>query len=115
MVHEYSHQVSSARQIDGLSEFLQLIVFELLDLHYRALNAPFLRKNSHIRQVTVYLLNVSFGISMRQLAKIYKLNRSTIAYACQTVEDRRDDPIYDRFIEATERISSLAAAKHNEV
>lgn len=112
MAHENSFDVFLACQQNNLPEFLQSMVSELLDLHYNHLNVPSIRRKTHIRQVAIYLSNVSFGISMRQLAMMFNLNRSTISYACRTVEERRDDGRYDRFLVATEKIALLATANH---
>lgn len=100
----------SSVQRDELPSLLQAIVSELLDLHNNHLNISSLRRELHIRHVTIYVSNVALGISMRQLAKMFNLNRSTIAYACRTIEERRDNPDYDRFIEATERMVLLFAS-----
>lgn len=97
-----------------LPAFLHLIISELSDMHDDDLNLSGVRKQIHIRQVVIYLSNVSFGISMRQLAKAFELNRSTIAYACRTIEERRDNPKYDRFLGVAEKITTLALAKYNE-
>lgn len=113
--HEKYLEGFSACQLNGLPEFLQSIISELLELHLSDLNASFVKKGAHPRQIAIYLSNVGLGISMRQLAKVFNLNRSTIAYACKCVEDRRDDPAYDRFLIVTERIAQLAAARYRTV
>lgn len=112
MVRENSFETSLEGQSGLLPEFLQDIVCELLNLHYGTSSASFVKRKTHIRHVTIYLLNIGFGISMRRLAKMFNVNRSTIAYACQTVEDRRDDQRYDRFLIAAERIAALVASKY---
>lgn len=109
MADENSLETSLDTRSDLLPDFLQAIVWELLNLHYSASGASFFKRETHIRHVAIYLLNIGFGISMRRLAKMFNLNRSTIAYACQTVEDRRDDQRYDRFLIVAERIAVLVA------
>jgi hypothetical protein len=102
----------SERQLVDLPQILQSVVYELLDLKYSNSCATATKRKTHVRQVVIYVLNVSFGIPMRQLAKMFNLNRSTIAYTCQTIEDRRDNPSYDRFVSAVERIAMLTVARY---
>lgn len=101
---------------DRLPDFIRLIVSELFDLYEDRLHTSFVIKDSHTRQahirhVAIYLSNVAFGISMRRLATAFNHNRSTIAYACKTVEERRDELRYDRFLEIAERVALLAAGE----
>ncbi|MEW7007785.1 hypothetical protein AB2J24_08250 [Lentilitoribacter sp. EG35] len=102
----------SERQLVDLPQILQSVVHELLDLKYSNSRATATKRKTHVRQVVIYVLNVNFGIPMRQLAKMFNLNRSTIAYTCQTIEDRRDNPNYDRFVSAVERIAMLTVARY---
>ena len=47
------------------------------------------------RHVAVYLAHVVLGISLTALARHFKRDRTTIAYACKTIEDARDDINFD--------------------
>jgi len=55
------------------------------------------------RQVAMYLVHVALGVSLTRIGRLFGRDRSTVAHACQCVEDRRDDPAFDEFIEALER------------
>lgn len=50
------------------------------------------------RQVAMYLCHVGGGLSLSRVADAFGRDRSTIAYACHQVEDRRDDPHFDDWI-----------------
>ena len=60
------------------------------------------------RSLAMYLAHVAFGMSLGRAARAFGRDRSTVRYACRLIEDRRDDPRFDRWLEALER--SLAAA-----
>lgn len=52
------------------------------------------------RQAAMYLCHVACGMSLTQAAYAFQRDRSTISHACHTVENRRDDPLFDAWIEA---------------
>jgi hypothetical protein len=47
------------------------------------------------RQVAMYLAHVQFGLSLSQVGRLFRRDRTTVAHACAQVEDRRDDPRFD--------------------
>jgi Bacterial dnaA protein helix-turn-helix len=47
------------------------------------------------RQSAMYLAHVALGLSYSAVGKLFGRDRTTAAHACQTVEDRRDDPETD--------------------
>lgn len=51
---------------------------------------------SMARQIAMYLCNVVGQLSMREIAIEFDREPSTISHACHVVEDRRDDPVFDR-------------------
>ena len=55
------------------------------------------------RQVAMYLAHVGFGMSLTRVADAFGRDRSTVAHACHTVEDRRDDERFDAWIETLEQ------------
>lgn len=55
------------------------------------------------RQVAMYVATVSFGMSYGRVAAALGRDRSTVQHACQIVEERRDDPAFDTWVEALER------------
>jgi chromosomal replication initiation ATPase DnaA len=60
------------------------------------------------RQVAMYIATVGFGLSCARVAGAMGRDRSTVAHACRMVEERRDDPAFDRWIEALEQSAATA-------
>jgi hypothetical protein len=60
------------------------------------------------RQVAMYLTHVAFGMSLQRVGFAFARDRSTVAYACHQVEDRRDEPAFDNLLDQLE--ASLRAA-----
>jgi chromosomal replication initiation ATPase DnaA len=54
------------------------------------------------RQVAMYLAHVSCGLSLTDVGVLFGRDRTTVAYACNLVEDRRDDPRFDSVIDSLE-------------
>ncbi|KAB2851606.1 MAG: hypothetical protein F9K44_00945 [Hyphomicrobiaceae bacterium] len=54
------------------------------------------------RQVGMYLAHVVCGLSLTEVGRLYGRDRTTVAHACAVVEDRRDDPTFNRAISALE-------------
>jgi hypothetical protein len=54
------------------------------------------------RQVAMYLAHVACGMSLTEVGHLFRRDRTTVAHACAVVEDRRDDPIFDRVLELLE-------------
>lgn len=68
----------------------------------RELQAPTRRRApvAEARQVAMYLTHVIFSISLSEVGRLYGRDRTTAGHACQRVEDRRDDPAFDRLLDA---------------
>jgi hypothetical protein len=56
------------------------------------------------RQAAMYLAHVSCGLSLTDVGQIFARDRTTVAHACAVIEDRRDDPVFDRALELMEWI-----------
>lgn len=56
------------------------------------------------RQIAMYLMYVTSGLSLAKVALAFGRDRSTVAHACHQVEDRRDDDAFDAWIEELESI-----------
>jgi len=54
---------------------------------------------AHARQVAMYLAHVACGLSLTDTGKLFGRDRTTVAHACCVVEDRRDDPVFDRALD----------------
>ena len=54
------------------------------------------------RQSAMYLAHIVFGLTLTDIGRAFGRDRTTAAYACELVENRRDDPVLDAAIEALE-------------
>ena len=59
----------------------------------------------------MYLAHVVCGLSLTEVGALFARDRTTVAHACEVVEDRRDDPELDVRLEHLERaVASLIDA-----
>ncbi len=61
------------------------------------------------RQVAMYLAHVGLGMSLARVGYAFGRDRSTVAHGCQLVEEFRDDPEFDIWIERLETGLSVVA------
>ena len=54
------------------------------------------------RQVAMYLAHVAFELPLARVGYAFGRDRTTAAYACHRVEDRRDDARFDTVLDALE-------------
>ena len=54
------------------------------------------------RQSAMYLAHVSFGLSYAEVGRAFGRDRTTAAYACRLIEDRREDPAIDAMLGSLE-------------
>jgi len=54
------------------------------------------------RQVAMYLAHVACGLTMSDTGRLFGRDRTTVAHACGVIEDRRDDPLFDRALDLLE-------------
>lgn len=57
---------------------------------------------SFARHVSMYLCHTALGMSLARVARAFEKDRSTVAHGCHLVENRRDDPDFDQWIEQLE-------------
>lgn len=69
------------------------------------------RQKSQIRQLAMYLCHIILGLSMRQVAKGYFIDRSSVSYACRMTEERRELPEFDALVSQAERLVALIVMK----
>ncbi|HHN66504.1 MAG TPA: hypothetical protein ENK15_00485 [Thermopetrobacter sp.] len=63
------------------------------------------------RHMAMYLLHVVFSCPLTGVGRLFNRDRTTAAYACQRIEDRRDDPAFDAFLHDLElAVSALDSA-----
>jgi chromosomal replication initiation ATPase DnaA len=51
------------------------------------------------RHIAIYLTHVALGMSLARVARAFDRDRSTVAYACHLIEDKRDDSDFDDWLE----------------
>ena len=61
------------------------------------------------RQSAMYLAHIAFGLSYAEVGRMFGRDRTTAAYACRLVEERRDDPLVDAVLSALENTCAVAA------
>lgn len=54
------------------------------------------------RQVAMYIAHVGCGLSLTDTGRLFARDRTTVAHACGVIEDRRDDPLFDRVLDLIE-------------
>lgn len=50
------------------------------------------------RQAGIYLARMAFGMTLSDAGRLFGRDRTTAAHACRLVEDRRDNPHFDRLL-----------------
>jgi chromosomal replication initiation ATPase DnaA len=63
------------------------------------------------RQVAMYLAHVGCGLSLTATGHLFGRDRTTVAHACGVIEDRRDDPVFDRALDLLEWAMPLLTAR----
>ncbi len=63
---------------------------------------------SRTRQIAMYLSHVAFSMSIGRVANAFGRHNTTVAYACGRVEDCRDDPDFDAWMERLETAARAA-------
>ncbi|MBL1240753.1 MAG: hypothetical protein COB13_002815 [OCS116 cluster bacterium] len=75
------------------------------------------RSQAHIafaRQVAMYLTHICCGLNLTETGRLFNRDRTTVAYACNLVEDRRDETKFDLTLELLEKTISEFALKPRE-
>jgi chromosomal replication initiation ATPase DnaA len=54
------------------------------------------------RQTAMYLAHVHLGITLSEVGRTFGRDRTTVAHACAKIEDRRDDPKFERVLACLE-------------
>lgn len=91
-------------QASRMRELIEGAVTQVFGVHRRDLEIA-TRGRAPIalaRQVAMYLAHVACGMSLTEVGQLFKRDRTTVGHACGVVEDRRDDPVFDRVLELLE-------------
>lgn len=54
------------------------------------------------RQIAMYIAHVGCGLTMKEAGELFGRDRTTVSHACLIVENRRDDPMFDRALDLLE-------------
>ena len=63
---------------------------------------------TRVRHVIMYVTHVVLRLNMQSVGRGFQRDRSSVLYACRSVEDMRDDPEFDRVVNVLERIAFAA-------
>ncbi|WP_237154858.1 helix-turn-helix domain-containing protein [Oryzibacter oryziterrae] len=104
--HRYEDLSSSAAsELPDEAAVIEQAVLKAFDLPLRSLRSR-QRGQAHVafaRQVAIYVAHVYMGMTLTKAARLFGRDRTTAAYACRIVEDKRDDRRVDLKVEAVER------------
>ena len=56
------------------------------------------------RHLAMYLVHTALGRSLTEVGLLFGRDRTTVAYACARIEDRRDRPSFDAEVERLEQV-----------
>ena len=109
----------AARRLCDLAALATAAAFAVPVCELRAATrrAPYV---AFARQSAMYLAHVAFEISYSDVGRCFGRDRTTAAYACSLVEDRREDPAVDSVLASLENACRalscrpLAAARPGE-
>ena len=63
---------------------------------------------SRVRQVAMYIAHVVLRLTQTEVGRGFGRDRTTVAHACQVVEDLRDDLEFDEIVQKLELIAHAA-------
>jgi len=90
------------------------VIAKVYNISGTALASP-TRGEAHVafaRQIAMYLAHVAFGMSLGAVGRHFRRDRTTAAYACRKIEDRRDNPGFDLMLDRLEHsLKSLSTAR----
>lgn len=65
------------------------------------------------RQVAMYVAHVAFGVKIADVGVCFGRDRTTVSYACNRVEDWRDDAGFDDMLMKMETVAAIMRDLHN--
>jgi chromosomal replication initiation ATPase DnaA len=65
------------------------------------------------RQTAMYLAHVGCSLTLTEVGFLFDRDRTTVAHACALIEDRRDNPDFDRTVELLERAVKALRLPHS--
>ena len=113
--------VSHLMRDESFPDSLEMAIVHLVSNNARVPSRMILhpsRCRAHIaraRQLAMYLLHVSAGRNMAEIAELFGRDRTTVSHACGRVEDRRDCPEFDAFVSRLERAVDALVLNRGDV
>lgn len=95
----------------GLAQLIEDIVSGVFEVDAEAMRRP-TRGRAQIalaRQVAMYTAHVCYGLTLTEVGQLFERDRTTVAHACSVVEQRRDDPSFDRAMQLLDVIFRVLA------
>ncbi|MBL1419161.1 MAG: hypothetical protein COC24_001485 [Alphaproteobacteria bacterium] len=96
---------------DNYVQFIRVrpIILEMVSKVFKVSTRDILSKSrsqAHIafaRQVAMYLTHICCGLNLTETGRLFNRDRTTVAYACNLIEDRRDEMNFDLTLELLEK------------
>ncbi|MBX3597032.1 MAG: chromosomal replication initiator DnaA [Rhizobiaceae bacterium] len=100
---------SQERAIELCGNIIE-IISALFNVPSRELRSPHRSSQSitQVRQIAMYVAHVVMRLSMKEVGIGFDRDRTTVLYACQQVEDLRDDLEFDQMVARAERVTAAA-------
>ena len=72
--------------------FTEVVVAQVLNVPHARVRAPGrgLSSTARARHVAMYLMHTGFGLTFTTAGRLFRRDRTTVAYACERIEDSRD-------------------------
>ena len=67
---------------------------------------------ARVRQIAMYVTHVALGMTMTDVGRGFRRDRTTVMHACHLIEDMRDDEDFDCIVARFEKIARAAFAEH---
>ncbi len=101
------------------SEIIEITVSQIFDVPRDRLRSS-TRDAADIaeaRQIVMYLAHVTAAMPLADIGRLYGRDRTTVMHACSRVEDRRDEPRFNRTLDLVEgivaRLARLSASQRS--
>ena len=97
---------SDAEPIEQLCELIAIAVAAAFAVSLAEMFATTRRPRAVAlaRQSAMYLAHVVFGLTLTEVGRAFGRDRTTAAYACELVEEKRDDPVFDSILASLEHV-----------
>lgn len=95
-------------------DLIEAAVAQVFNVELSALTLPTRGKKrvALARQAAMYLAHIACGLNLKETGTLFSRDRTTVAYACEVIEDRRDDPVFDHAMQLLEWIIPALLAPH---